>query len=545
MTDLTALADEYYAYALGLSPLDLMWDGRLEHLAEWNDVSVEGRAAAHERLVGYARAAEAIDPGDDLQATALRDTIASHARSTALHLAWEPELLHLNPTMGAWENILSFIDAFPLRTAEHGEAYLTKLRRLPRFLDDLLDVAEDAAAEGRVALERHLLDTARSAESYLRTAHDGDDRMLAQAAPTELDDAAQAEWVRERDRVVAESVHAGVARFADRLRRLADRGTPDDRPGLVHLPGGEAVYRDRMWAHLQLDLTPQEVHGLGLAQVAKLEDEYREMAGPLLGTDDIGEIYARLRDDDSLRYTSADAIVRDAEAALVRAEEASPAWFAVMPRARCVGHATDFGAMAYYSAPVPTTGKEGDFYFKTSDPHAWATYELEAIAFHEAIPGHHLQFALHAENEDLHIVQRELFSTAYAEGWGLYTERLADEMGLYSSELSRVGMLSADSLRACRLVVDTGIHALGWSREQAIEYCLAHSPLDRHHIEQEVDRYIGLPGQALAYMVGRLEILAIRDEAQRRPGFDIRAFHSAVLGYGAVPLTTLRRIVLG
>ncbi|WP_062465644.1 DUF885 domain-containing protein [Demequina maris] len=545
MTDLTALADEYYAYALGLSPLDLMWDGRLEHLAEWNDVSVEGRAAAHERLMGYARVAEAIEPGDDLQATALRDALASHARSTALHLAWEPELLHLNPTMGAWENILSFIDAFPLRTAEHGEAYLTKLHRLPRFLDDLLDVAEDAAAEGRVALERHLLDTARSAESYLRSAHDGDDRMLAQAAPTELDDAARAEWVRERDRVVAESVHAGVARFADRLRRLADRGTPDDRPGLVHLPGGEAVYRDRMWAHLQLDVTPEEVHDLGLAQVAKLEDEYRELAGPLLGTDDIGEIYARLRDDDTLRYTSAEAIVRDAEAALVRAEEASPAWFAVMPRARCVGHATDFGAMAYYSAPVPSTGKEGDFYFKTSDPHAWATYELEAIAFHEAIPGHHLQFALHAENEDLHIVQRELFSTAYAEGWGLYTERLADEMGLYSSELSRVGMLSADSLRACRLVVDTGIHALGWSREQAIEYCLAHSPLDRHHIEQEVDRYIGLPGQALAYMVGRLEILAIRDEAQRRPGFDIRTFHSAVLGYGAVPLTTLRRIVLG
>ncbi|WP_062310056.1 DUF885 domain-containing protein [Demequina rhizosphaerae] len=545
MSDLTALADEYYTYAHGLSPLDLMWEGRLEHLAEWNDVSVEGRAAAHERLMEFARDAAAIDVGDDLQALALRDTIATHARSAALHLAWEPELLHLNPTMGAWETILSFVDAFPLATAAHGEDYLTKLRRLPRFLDDLLDVAEDAAAEGRVALERHLLDTARSAESYLRSAHAGDDRMLAQAPPTAMDDAAQAEWVRERDRVVEAVVHEGVARFADRLRRLADGGAPDERPGLVHLPGGAAVYRDRMWSHLQLDLTPEQVHELGLARVARLEDEYREMAGPLLGTDDITEIYARLRDDDALRYTTAEDIVRDAEAALARAEEAAPAWFAVMPRARCTGHATDFGAMAYYSAPVPSSGKEGAFYFKTSDPHAWATYEFEAIAYHEAIPGHHLQLALHAENEDLHVVQREMFSTAYAEGWGLYTERLADEMGLYTSDLSRVGMLSADSLRACRLVVDTGIHALGWSREQAIEYCLAHSPLDRHHIEQEVDRYIGLPGQALAYMIGRLEILAIREEAQRRPGFDIREFHSAVLGYGGVPLTTLRRIVLG
>ncbi|WP_062385004.1 DUF885 domain-containing protein [Demequina iriomotensis] len=545
MTDLLSLADEYYAYTLGLSPLGLMWDGRLEHLAEWDDVTVEGRARARERLLGYAEAAEAIDPGEDLRALALRDAVAAHARSTALQLAWEPELTHLNPTVGAWENVLSFIDAFPLRTAAHGEDYLAKLRGLPRFLDALLDVAEAAADEGRVALARHLRDTALSAERYLAAARTGDDRLCAQAPPTEVDEQTRAAWSAARDRVVAEEVHPGVARFADRLVRLAERGLPDERPGLVHLPGGADVYRDRMWSHLQLDMTAEEVHELGLRQVALLEDEYRETAGPLLGTDDVAEIYARLRDDESLRYTRAEDVVRDAEAALARAEAASPAWFATMPRSRCTGHATDFGAMAYYSAPVPATGKEGAFYFKTSDPHAWATYELEAIAYHEAIPGHHLQLALHAEDESLHPVQRELFSTAYAEGWGLYTERLADEMGLYSSDMSRVGMLSADSLRACRLVVDTGIHALGWSREQAIEYCLAHSPLDRYHLEQEVDRYIGLPGQALSYMVGRLEILALRAEAQRRPGFDIRDFHAAVLGYGAVPLATLRRLVLG
>ncbi|WP_062460657.1 DUF885 domain-containing protein [Demequina soli] len=545
MTDLTALADEYYAYVMGLSPLGLMWDGRLEHLAEWDDVSVEGRAAAHERLMAFASAAEALDPGEDLQVLALRDSIASHARSTALELAWAPELRHLNPTIGAWEDVLSFIDAFPLRTAEHGADYLAKLEGLGSFLDSLLDVAEAAADEGRVALARHLRDTAASATAYLTAARGGDDRMCAQAAPTALDDAARAAWSDARDALVASDVHPGVERFAARLLALASRGASDEAPGLVHVPGGAAVYRDRMWAHLQLDVTPEEVHELGLRQVAALEDEYRAIAGPLLGTTDIAEIYARLRDDESLRYASADAVIADATAALARATEAAPAWFSRLPHASCTGHATDFGAMAYYSAPVPEAGKGGDFYFKTSDPHAWATYELEAIAFHEAVPGHHLQCALHAEDESLHRLQRELGSTAYGEGWGLYTERLADEMGLYSSELSRVGMLSADSLRACRLVVDTGIHALGWSRDRAIDYCLAHSPLDRHHVEQEVDRYIGLPGQALAYMIGRLEILAIRAEAERRPGFDIRDFHAAVLGYGAVPLTTLRRLVLG
>jgi len=544
MTQLTDLADEFYDYALALSPTSLMWSGKLEHLTEWDDVSVEGRARAHERLMEFARAAEAIEVGDDLQALALRDVVSTSARSTALGLAWL-ELEVLNPRMGVWELLLSFAGGYPLATAQHGEDYITKLRHLPRYLDDIMDVAEDAADEGRVALESHLLDTARSAEAYLRAAGEGDDRLCSQPAPTKLDDAAQDQWRRDRDRTVSADVHPAVARFADRLRALAERGAPDDKPGLVHHAGGAAVYRDKMWSHLLIDVTPEQVHQLGLDQVAKLEDEYRAIAGPLLGTDDIDEIYRRLRDDESLKYTSAEDLIRDAEAALAKANAEAPKWFAHLPKSECTAHATDFGPMAYYSQPNPETGKQGDFFFKTSDPRAWATYELEAIAYHEAIPGHHLQLALHAENEDLHVVQREFFNTAYIEGWGLYTERLSDEMGLYSSEMDRVGMLSADSLRACRLVVDTGMHALGWSREQAIDYVLAHSPMDRHHVEQEVDRYIGLPGQALSYMVGRQEIMAIRAEAQSRPGFDIRAFHDAVLGYGAVPLTTLRTIVLG
>ncbi|MDN4477252.1 DUF885 domain-containing protein [Demequina sp. SYSU T00039] len=545
MDALTQLADEYYDYAMGLSPLDLMWDGRLEHLAEWNDVTVEGRALQHARLMEFARAAEAIDVGDDLQALALRDVVASSARATALHLAWEPELLHLNPTMGAWEMILGFIGSFPLSTAEHGEAYLAKLSGMPAFLDSLMDVAEDAAGVGRVALRRHLETTASAVESYLAEAREGEDGLRAQAAPTSLGDDARAAWAGVRDGIVEEQLHPACARFAERLRTLAERGLPDETPGLVHLEGGPAVYRDKMYSHLLIDITPEEVHRIGLAQVERLEDEYRAIAGPLLGTDSIEEIYARLRDDDSLRYTDADTLVADAERALAKANAAAPDWFAHLPTAGCTAHSTRFGAMAYYSPPDPRTGKEGQFYFKTSNPHDWATYELEAITYHEAVPGHHLQLALHVENEALHKVQREMFNTAYAEGWGLYTERLSDEMGLYSSELSRIGMLSADSLRACRLVVDTGIHALGWSREQAIQYVLDHSPMDRAHIEQEIDRYIGLPGQALAYMIGRLEILAIRAEAQQREGYDIRDFHDAVLGYGAVPLPTLRRIVLG
>ena len=545
MDALTQLADDYYAFATSDSPLGLMWGGKLDHLAEWDDFSpsaVDGRKA---RYLEFAEAADALDIGDDPYAVALRDSISTGARSAAIGLTWETELFQVSPKMGLFEMLLSFVGSYPLATAEHGEQYLEKLRRMPAALAVLADAASEAASQGRVATARHLGATADSIDAYLATPPGPDERLCFQAAPTKIGGDAAAAWREARDAIVATTVREGLAAYGAALRELAAMGRPDDKPGLCHLPGGVDVYRDMMWANLLTDHTADEVHQLGLGKVAELEDEYRAVAGPLFGLTDVADIYARLRDDASLTYTSAEAIVADAEAALTRATVAAAEWFGTTPVSKCPAYATDYGAMAYYSTPDLETGKEAAFYFNTADPSAWSTYELEAITFHEAIPGHHLQFALHAENLRLHKVQKEFFNTAYAEGWALYTERLADEMGLYSSELDRLGMLSADSLRACRLVVDTGMHAFGWGREEAIQYMVDHSPMHRSHIEQEVDRYIALPGQALSYMIGRIEIQSIRAEAEARPGFDIREFHDSILRYGPVPLPTLRRLVLG
>jgi uncharacterized protein (DUF885 family) len=182
-----------------------------------------------------------------------------------------------------------------------------------------------------------------------------------------------------------------------------------------------------------------------------------------------------------------------------------------------------------------------------ADPTSWTKYELEATVFHEGIPGHHLQLAIAQELDDIPEFRKYSIVTAYAEGWGLYTERLSDEMGLYSGPLQRIGMLSADSLRASRLVVDTGMHALGWSRRQAIDYLAANVPTSINSITNEVDRYIGLPGQALAYMIGRKEIVKIREKAEGAMGaqFDIKGFHDTVLGSGALPLMVLSDLVDG
>jgi uncharacterized protein (DUF885 family) len=189
--------------------------------------------------------------------------------------------------------------------------------------------------------------------------------------------------------------------------------------------------------------------------------------------------------------------------------------------------------------------RPGRYYINLHAPETRPRYEAEALAFHEAVPGHHLQIAIAQELDDVPAFQRNLGSTAFAEGWGLYTERLSDEMGLYSGDMDRFGILSFDAWRAGRLVVDTGMHALGWTRQQAIDFLAGHSALGLNNIANEVDRYIVWPGQALAYKIGQLEILRLRREAERRLGarFDIKAFHDTVLGSGAVSLPVLAGIV--
>lgn len=533
------LADEYYAYRQSTDINRLLWDGSLENLERWEDVSPEAVATRQQKLRDFADRAEALEiDEDDLTQVALRDAVVHTARATAVQLTWSTELSDVNPRIGMLALAEVFLSRFPLASDEDGERYLTKVRTMPEMLRDLVAVVQAAALEGRTALALHLRQTGEA----LRTLATNPAPLLAQEPPTESSDAEA--WSRELASIVEEAVVPALVETADALETVAERARGEDEPGLVHLEGGADLYEKLVHAYTTVDMSASEVHELGLAVIDELEAEYRELAGPLLGTEDNAEIYARLRDDESMHYTSGDDIVRDATAALERAKAEAPKWFARVPQSPCIAYATDAGPVAFYSGPSLESGKPGEFFFNAANPAQWSTYELEAIAFHEAIPGHHLQFALHEETEDLHPVLKHFGVTAYLEGWGLYTERLADEMGLYSSDMARLGILAADSLRACRLVVDTGMHALGWSRHEAIEYMSSHCPLSLDQITQEVDRYIGMPGQALAYMVGRREIEQIRARAEQRDDFDIRAFHDAVLRYGMVPLPTLRRLVL-
>lgn len=318
----------------------------------------------------------------------------------------------------------------------------------------------------------------------------------------------------------------------------------------MHVPGGEATYRALARAHTSLDLSPERVHAIGLDEIARIDDEFIRLGSELLGTDDLDSTLTTLREDPALHFSTREEIAETARASLARANSAVPEWFGRLPKAPCEvvvmpAHEEKHSTIAYYREPSPDGSRPGQYFINTYAPETRPRYEAETLAFHESVPGHHLQIAIAQELDHIPDFRRFLGSTAFVEGWGLYTERLAEEMGLLSSEMDRFGVLSFDAWRASRLVVDTGMHALGWTRQRAIDFMRAHTALGDNNITNEVDRYIAWPGQALAYKLGQLEILRLRSEARERQGerFEISRFHDAVLGEGAPALPVLRRIV--
>jgi len=278
----------------------------------------------------------------------------------------------------------------------------------------------------------------------------------------------------------------------------------------------------------------------------------QDLGEKVLHTRDRREILRKLRTDPELYFRTRDEVEEKAREALARARAAIPRFFGRLPKAECEvvrmeAHEEKHSTIAYYRLPAADGSRPGRYYINTYARETRPRYEAEVLAYHESIPGHHLQLAIAQELEGIPEFRKHLGVTAFIEGWGLYTEQLSDEMGLYTANLDRIGVLSYDAWRACRLVVDTGMHAKGWTRAQAIAFMLENTALAENNIVNEVDRYIAWPGQALAYKIGQLEIRRLRREAEQRLGkqFDLRGFHDAVLGNGGVSLGTLRHLIDG
>ncbi len=317
--------------------------------------------------------------------------------------------------------------------------------------------------------------------------------------------------------------------------------------GLSALPNGKAMYAAKIQKETTLVISPQEIFQFGIKHMEQLEKEIGEIGLRLFKIEQMEVIFNQAKSSPFLRFKSEQEILAYNQAALNRAIQTTPAWFRTIPKAACVikpyaFHMAKSGAPGEYHPPTIDGIHPGIFYINTYQPKNINRLDQEATLFHELIPGHHFHTALLYEDKIQHPLNKYIGNAAFDEGWALYVERLADEMGLYSSDVSRLGMLSNEALRTARLVIDPGIHVMGWTREQAIDYLRCHTTLDEDMITAEVDRYIMSPAQATSYMLGKREIDNLRSmaENQLKEKFDIRDFHSEVLKNGASTLSMLK-----
>ncbi|WP_194838916.1 DUF885 family protein [Nocardia sp. XZ_19_369] len=442
--------------------------------------------------------------------------------------------------------VFSTLPQASLTTAAQAGAYLVRLTRVGGYFDALSARYLQAARAGRVPVARGVGQAVAQVDAFLAVPIT-QDRLVA-LDPRGVD---AVRWREQAGAIVETTVRPALQRFRDTLAwDLAPLGRDDEHVGLGQVPRGTDAYRAAVAAHTTTDLDPDAIHRIGIDALARVHAEIADVGARALGAHEVPAILTRLREDPALRFESSAQILAMVTAATDRARQALPNWFSSYSLAPCevaeISPAEATGAPpAYYIPPATDGSRPGTVWVNTTDPGNRARFDCEGMAFHEGYPGHHLQSALAQTLVDLPDFRRYGMFNAYIEGWGLYTERLADEMGLYTTDLDQLGMLSNDAWRACRLVVDTGIHHYGWSRDRAAGFLRDNCALAQPSVEPEIDRYIAMPGQALSYLIGRNHIDQLRSDAKARMGkrFDIKGFHDTVLSCGPVPLDTLGDLV--
>jgi uncharacterized protein (DUF885 family) len=460
MSDIDTLADDYWAHHLETSPTSAHLIGEYGGAALFEEATRESEDREIAAMRDFVQRAEKLDETElDDQQRLTRAVLISDA-TTAADVA-EARLTELaaDPIFGDQVSMPILMGMLALPDADVAEALVDKFRGLGRYYRELAERQREGVAAGRLPAAFAAADTVAQLDDLLATPIADDPLLNTTSPPAGLD----VDGWKARLRAVVESdVRPGMRAYRDVLRdEVLPLARPDDRPGLGWLPGGDAAYAATLRKYTTTDKTAQEIHEIGLAQIEKIAAEYRSLGPEVVGTDDLQQIFAAMRTDPALHFSSGDQLVDAAEVAMQRAWDVMPAWFEVLPQAPCAVQATTSGAKAFYFPPAGDGSRGGTFFINVADPSSWGIFELESMAFHEGIPGHHLQLAIAAELDGVPEFRKHIHNAAYAEGWGLYTERLSDEMGLYSSAVDRMGMFSADSMRACRLVVDTGLHALG------------------------------------------------------------------------------------
>ena len=542
-----------WAYVLQESPEMATYTGTPGYDHRWTDMSLEAYARRNRELDHPVRVIASIDraqlsPDDQVHA----DLFRRNAEEALEGRRFPAELLPLNQMSGVQQSVAQILGLMTLSRRADYENVVARLLGVGPLVDQNIELMRAGLRRGLTPPRITLRDVPQQVRNQMVEDPAASPLLRAfQTPPPGIDSASLAVLRDEAEAAYRSAVAPAHARL---LAFLEEEYIPACREtiGLSALPDGSAWYAFSARQSTTTRLTPEEIHALGLAEVARIRGEMDAVVGESGFSGSFAEFVDFLRTDDRFFFTRAEDLLVAYRDICKRADPELPRLFGTLPRLPYGVVAVPFYAeksqtTAYYEPGSPQSGRPGNFYANTYDLRARPKWEMEALALHEAVPGHHLQIALAQELADMPEFRKHGFYTAYIEGWGLYSESLGREMGFYKDPYSRFGQLTYEIWRAIRLVIDTGLHALGWTRDQAIAYFVEHAGKAEHDIVVEVDRYIVWPGQALAYKIGELKIQELRRRARQDLGarFDVRGFHDVVLGRGAVPLDVLEAQVDG
>ena len=432
--------------------------------------------------------------------------------------------------------------------SESADMLLKRLELYKRLYTQIAEVQKIGLNNNRVATERNLLRTIDQLENYLGSSLEEDPLLLINFSP-EISESFISDWKEKAKKIIDANIRPTVLAYLEQLKtEHIPKGRTDEHSGIMWIEGGEESYLRALRKYTgHKDITVEEVHNVGLSEIDRLKKEFFEIGKNVFpGVSTPEEVLQRMQTEPSMRYESKEQMLQLAVDTIERAYKPLGEWFTVFPKSPCKvlpvpAESEQHAPPAYYYPPLPDGSRDGTYFLNTYKAETKSIFEAESVAFHEAIPGHHLDRTIAVELQDVPDFQKYVASTAFVEGWGLYSEQLANEMGLYSNDVQQLGRLGNDAWRACRLVLDTGMHGMGWSRDKAIKFFKENSPIEAINAEIETDRYIAWPGQACSYKMGQLKIEELRRKAENQLGdkFDIRYFHDEVLCDGGITLPIL------
>ena len=545
---LLQLSDDFFQNSLASSPTSAIMRGYKEYFDQIEDLSEEAFDKEEQLVNKFISRLEKID----LNTLSHREKITHGMLEFALS-SNKDALLDKNWEFGAGVSgftgyLIDYNQRLFIPDVESADLLLKRLELYDRLFTQIAQVQKEGLLNNRVATKRNLLRTIDQLENYLNTPLEKDTLLLVNFS-TDVGELEISNWKEKAKKIIETNVRPAVLAYLDQLREEhLPKGRTDEQSGIVWIEGGEETYLRALRRYTgHKDTTVQEVHNIGISEIERLKTEFFEIGKNVFSdANSPEEVIYKMQTEPAMRYESKEQMLQIAEDTIERSYKPLDKWFTVFPKSPCKvlpapPESEQHAPPAYYVAPLPDGSRDGTYFLNTYKPETKSIFEAESVAFHEAIPGHHLDRTIAVELQDVPDFQRYVASTAFVEGWGLYAEQLANEMGLYSNDVQQLGRLGNDAWRGCRLVLDTGMHGMGWSREKAIEFFRANSPIEEINANIETDRYIAWPGQACSYKMGQLKIEELRRKAENELGknFDIRYFHDEVLCDGGITLPIL------